>query len=100
MSTDFGRKDMLANLKDFNSSWLYSVCLPSGDSDRAENRHVSGSGTRIAHEDRRLPFVDNSDIDTRACESIGAHDPCGASPQDEDVDVRFTRGYHGVRKQR
>ena len=51
MSTDFGRKYMLTNLKNFDSSRLYSVGLTSGDSDRAKNRHVSANGTRIAHPD-------------------------------------------------
>ena len=49
---------------------------------------------------RRSPFVDYSDIDTSAREGIAAHNPCGTSTQNEDVDVRFIRGYHGVRKQR
>ena len=49
---------------------------------------------------KRSPFVDDSDIDTSTREGIAAHDSCGTSTQNEDVDVRFIRGYHGVRKQR
>jgi hypothetical protein len=48
---------------------------------------------------RDWPFVNDSDIDTSACERIAAHDPCRTSTQDEDVDARFIQGYHRVSKQ-
>jgi hypothetical protein len=67
-------------LKDFDGSRLYSVCLPGSNSESA--------------------FVNDSDIDTGACERIAAHDPCRTGTQDEDVDAGFIQGYHRANNDR
>jgi hypothetical protein len=82
-------EDDPTHLKHFDGARLNAVCVPSSDPRWPAKWEFKHDKQQVLRSPNDLsPLVYDPDVDAGVNECIRAHDPCGTSSHDEDIDMR------------